>query len=149
MTGWRGGRLRREQVIPFLQVAGAAVSLVVALYLAAVKLGGALPACGPIKGCEDVALSEYSEIFGFPVAILGSLYSAVLLGSILASRRFPDRRLLYAVYALGLFGVVFVAYLTYLELFVIHAICIWCVTYAISIVVTFLATALALRANPG
>ena len=33
-----------------------------------------------------------------------------------------------------LVGIIAVAYLTYLELFVIEAICVWCVTYAVTIV---------------
>src|SRR5206468_3930591 len=88
---------------------------------------GSVPAasaavCLPGGGCETVAQSEYSSIFGIPVAALGALFSAVLLAVVVAWLRSADRRVLYAAYALGLFGIVFVAYLTYLELFVIHAI---------------------------
>jgi uncharacterized membrane protein len=38
-----------------------------------------------------------------------------------------------------------VAYLTYLELFVIHAVCVWCAAYGLTVVVGWLAVALALR----
>ena len=53
-----------------------------------------------------------------------------------------DRRALYAAYGLGLAGLLAVAYLTYLEVFVIGAICVWCVTYAITILAGW-ATAIA------
>ena len=142
-------RLRRVGTIGVLQLLGASAGLLTALYLSATRLAGGLPVCLPGGGCETVALSEYSSIFGMPVALLGAGFSAVLLGLIVAWLRLADRRPLYAAYALALFGVLFVAYLTYLELFVIHAVCPWCVAYAISVVITFAATALAVRRLPG
>ena len=42
-------------------------------------------------------------------------------------------------------GVLFSAWLTYLELRVIHAICIWCVTSAVVVTLIFLTSALDLR----
>ncbi len=142
-------RLRKLGLVALVQVGGAVIALLIALYLSATKLAGDLPACLPGGGCETVALSEYSSIFGVPVAVLGAAFSTVLLGTIIASLRRHDRRLLYSAYALGLLGTVFVAYLTYLELFVIRAICQWCVIYAISTVVTFAAAALRLRQCAG
>ena len=139
--------LRRAGAIVIAQVLAAVIGLLIALYLAATKLFGGVPACLPGGGCETVALSEYSSIFGIPVGVLGAAFSAVLLVTLLAWLRGRDRRLLYATYALSLFGVVFVAYLTYLELFVIRAICQWCVGYAISMVALFLATALSVGRN--
>ena len=79
------------------------------------------------------------------MAVLGTGFSAMLLAGIAGWLRTRERGLLYASYALSLFGVVFVGYLTYLELFVIHAICTWCVGYAASVIVTFAATAASLR----
>ena len=60
--------------------------------------------------------------------------------------RRADRRALYVAYGLGLLGVVAVAYLTYVELFVIEAICIWCVMYAITIVIGWVIAIAATRA---
>ncbi len=136
--------LRRAGPIVLVQVLAAVIGLLISLYLAATKLAGGVPACLPGGGCETVALSEYSSIFGIPVALLGTAFSVVVLVTLLAWVRGRDRRLLYAAYALALFGVVFVGYLTYLELFVIRAICQWCVGYAISMVVLFAATAFSL-----
>lgn len=123
----------------------ALVGLVVAAYLTAVKLAGGLPVCGPLEGCETVALSEYSEIAGFPVALAGVALSGVLLVLQVLWWRTGDRRPLLAAYGLGLFGVLFVAYLTYLELFVIGAVCVWCVAYAVVIVAGWVVAAHGLR----
>jgi uncharacterized membrane protein len=125
----------------------AAIGFGVSIYLASVKLAGALPVCGPIKGCEDVALSEYSEMFGVPVAVFGAGFSALVLILALAWWRAGDRRALLATYGLGLFGILFVVYLTYLELFVIHAVCVWCVAYALTVVGGWIAAAFAVRAS--
>ncbi len=125
----------------------AALGLAVALYLTATKLSGGLPVCGPVKGCEDVARSEYSSILGLPVAAFGALFSAVIvvLGLVWAAR--ADRRALLGAYGLGLFGVLFVAYLTYLELFVIHAVCAWCVAYGLTVVAGWLVALGSLRSG--
>jgi uncharacterized membrane protein len=42
-------------------------------------------------------------------------------------------------------GVLFTAYLTYLELFVIHAICRWCVASGVVILAIFIVSLLDLR----
>ncbi len=123
----------------------ALVGLGAALYLSAVKVAGGLPVCGPVKGCDTVALSSYSELFGVPVAFLGVGSSVVLVALCLAWWRTDDRRARLALYGLGLFGILFAGYLTYLELFVIHAVCIWCVTYALTIVLGWLLAAGSLR----
>jgi uncharacterized membrane protein len=123
----------------------AVIGLIVAIYLAAVKLLGEAPACGPIHGCEDVAASQYSELIGIPVALFGVGFSIVLVGLSVAWWRVADRRALLGAYGLGLLGTFVVAGLTYLELFVIHAICVYCVAYAVTIVAGFAVSAVAMR----
>ena len=122
--GWLGGAMTTL----------ALVGLGIASYLLAVRVIGEPPACGPIKGCETVASSPYATVLGVPVAVFGVAYSFVLAAAALRWWRSADRHALHAVYGLGLAGVLTVAYLTYLEVFVIGAICVWCVTYAITIV---------------
>ncbi len=129
-------------------VVASVAGLAIASYLSITKLTSGAAVCLPGGGCETVALSEYSSIFGIPVAYLGFVFSLVLLGGLAVWLRRRDRRVLYALYALSLFGVVFVAYLTYLELFVIHAVCTWCALYAVTVVVTFAAVALEMRRTP-
>jgi uncharacterized membrane protein len=129
----------------FLAAGLALAGLGISLYLTWTKLSGGSPVCGPLVGCETVQSSEYSEIFGIPVALLGAGFSAVLLLLALAWWRAGDRRAILAAYGLGLFGILFVGYLTYLELFVIEAICAWCVTYAVTIVAGWVLAAVAMR----
>jgi uncharacterized membrane protein len=113
------------------------VGLVVASYLSVVELGGGVPTCGPFHGCEEVALSEYARIGGVPVAVFGVLLSVVLLSLAIAWWRTNIYGLLLAHYALSLVGVIFDGYFLYLQVFVIKAVCIWCLTYEISLLLRF------------
>lgn len=126
----------------------ALAGLVIACYLEITKLAGGLPVCGPGGGCETVALSPYSEVFGIPVEAYGIVYSVALLGVCLAWWRGGDRRWLYAAYGMGLVGLFVEAYLVYLELFVIHAVCVWCVGYGVTVILGWL-VAMATLARTG
>ena len=110
----------------------------VASYLSIVELGGGVPVCGPIRGCETVANSQYSRIGGVPVAVFGVGLSLILLVAALGWWKTGDRRLLATHYGFSLVGVTFEVYFTFLQVFVIDAICIWCASYGISLVLRFL-----------
>jgi uncharacterized membrane protein len=125
---------------PALLLGGiAVVGLAISLYLSANALADTVPVCLPGGGCEAVAQSQYSHWFGIPVAFFGVIFSGVLLGLVTAWWRTGDGRLLLVGYAQGLVGVVLELYLVYLELFVIGAICAWCVAYGATILVGWLA----------
>jgi len=71
---FRLGARRVGLLAAVLAIAG----VLIAGYLTAVKLAGELPACGPLKGCETVATSAYSEVAGIPVAVFGIALSAAV-----------------------------------------------------------------------
>jgi uncharacterized membrane protein len=121
----------------------AVIGLAIAVYLLAARLLGEAPACGPVKGCETVATSEYSTVFGLPVALYGVGFSLVLVGACLAWWRRATPAALYLAYGLGLAGVIAVAYLTYLEIFVIEAICVWCAAFGLTVVAGWIVAAAA------
>lgn len=113
------------------------IGLAIATYLSVVELGGGVPACGPIKGCEEVALSEYSRIAGVPVAVYGVGLSIILLTLAIAWWRTNLYGLLLAHYGLSLAGVLFEAYFMYLQVVVIKAVCVWCTSYGLSLILRF------------
>ena len=78
-------------------------------------------------GCEKVQTSDYAELAGIPVAVLGLIGYVLILASLWVPG--DTGRLAGAVLALSGFG--FSAYLTYRELFTIDAICQWCVASAV------------------
>jgi uncharacterized membrane protein len=114
------------------------IGLLIAGYLSVVELGGGVPVCGPLHGCETVAQSQYSRIGGVPVAVYGVILSLLLLTLAIAWIRSDRNGLLDAHYGLSLVGVLFEIYFLSLQVFVIHALCVWCTTYGLSLVARFL-----------
>ncbi len=112
----------------------AAFGIGVATYIAIADAGGGAPVClAGGGGCETVANSSYSHLLGVNVAILGIAgYVLILVTALL---RGDGARM--AGFVLALTGLGFSVYLTYLELFVIDAICQWCVASAVLMAVLF------------
>jgi uncharacterized membrane protein len=112
----------------------AAFGIGVATYIAIAESGGGAPAClAGSSGCETVADSQYSDLVGINVAVIGIVgYVLLLVTSLL---RGDGARM--GGFALSLAGFGFSVYLTYLELFVIEAVCQWCVISAILMTVLF------------
>ncbi len=115
-----------------LSLALAVGGVAVAAYLTLVHYRDELLVCST-GGCETVQKSPYAEIRGIPVALLGLGMYIVITGLLVLRQIRPERteQTTLAVFALALAGTVFTIYLTYLELFVIDAICQWCVIFAI------------------
>lgn len=113
------------------------VGLAIASYLSVVELSGGIPQCGDLHGCETVALSPYSRIAGVPVAVFGVGLSLLLLTLALAWWRTNLYGLLLVHYGLSLAGVLFEVYFLSLQVFVIRAVCIWCTSYGLSLVLRF------------
>jgi uncharacterized membrane protein len=114
------------------------IGLAIAGYLSVVELQGAVPTCGLIEGCAEVARSQYNNFLGIPVAVFGVLLSMVLLALALAWWRTDIYGLLLGHYGLSLVGVMFDGYFLFLQVFVIKAVCIWCLTYELSLLLRFL-----------
>lgn len=109
-----------------LRIAAALVALAgvaVAGYLTWTHFADSPVVCVVGGGCETVQESEYAEIAGAPVALLGLIEYAVILA--LVAWDSPTARLGAAM--LALVGFLFGMYLLALQLFVIDAICVWCV----------------------
>ena len=120
----------------------AATGLLISAYLTWVHYARAAPVCvGGSGGCETVQSSRYAAILGVPVSVVGLggyaslLFSAMLRGEVGV----------YLGFLIALVGTLFSAYLTYLEVFVIHAVCQWCVASATVMVAALICAALEAR----
>ena len=112
----------------------AAVGIGVAAYIAIAEADGGAAAClAGGGGCETVAESSHSELLGVSVAVIGVLGYVLLLAC--SALRGDGARMAGFLFALVGFG--YSVYLTYLELFVIDAICQWCVLSAVLMTVLF------------
>lgn len=119
-----------ENLIPLLCLIGIGI----AFYLTYVETQNVAAVCGPVGDCNTVQSSRYARLAGVPVGLIGLIgYIAILIAW--ATNRFAKGRLAdlaaVALMAMTLFGVLFSLYLTYLELAVIHAVCIWCLSSAV------------------
>ncbi len=130
----------RERRLRIAIAALALAGLTVAGYLTWVHYADLDPVCvGGGGGCERVQASDYAELAGVPVALLGLIGYAAILASLVV----PGDAGRFAGALLALAGFGFSAWLTYVELFEIDAICQWCVASAV--ITTALALLTSLR----
>ena len=109
-------------------------------YLVIKRFTGGSLACSRWAQCDVVNNSVYSQFYGMPVSVLGLAGYLLLLALALAAlwtTGCTQRRILLLSLVLSVGGVGFSVYLTYLEIYVIEALCAWCVASAI--VITLLA----------
>jgi uncharacterized membrane protein len=131
-------------IVAALALAGIFISLYLTLY----KLGVIGELSCSIGSCETVNTSRWSIFLGLPVAAWGLLFYLDVFGVALlgTTPRFENEPVISIVLvAEAAIGVLFSAWLTYLELAVIQAICIWCVTSAAIVTAIFLVSAADLR----
>ena len=117
-------------LVPLLALAG----LVVAAYLATIETSGTEAVCGPVGDCNTVQQSQYAELAGIPIGVLGVIGYVLIGGLWLVSRVAHGAAADWALVlmATGAFiGTLFSAYLTFLEPFVIGATCMWCISSAL------------------
>ena len=120
----------------------AVVGLVIGAYLTWTHFVGVPPVCiSGSGGCEIVQSSRYATIFGVPVATLGVIAYAGLLFS--ATLRGEVG--IYLGLLISLVGTLFSAYLTYLEVFVVGALCQWCLASAAVMVAALVCAAARFR----
>lgn len=106
-------------------------------YLAQSALSGASLLCNiqNLSGCNAVAASEYSRLFGIPLAIYGVVfYSAVFILAALELVLY-NRLLRRVLQAASIVGVLSSLYFVFVQKFFIGAFCIYCF---ISAVITLL-----------
>ncbi len=114
------------------------IGLGIASYLSITELSGGLPVCGPLHGCQEVARSSYSRpFFNIPVAVYGVFLSITLFVLAIAWWRTNNYKLLLAHYALSLVGVAFEGWFQFAQIFLVKAVCVWCESYGISLVLRF------------
>jgi uncharacterized membrane protein len=143
VRAFQGNPIRRTNswldiAIPIISLFG----LGAAIYLTYVEITHARALCGPVGDCNAVQSSPYAKLFGFlPIGLVGAAgYIAILFAWVWRCFRTDALARIAgpAMFGMALFGTLFSIYLTYLELFVIHAVCIWCLSSAVLITLLML-----------
>ena len=102
-------------------------------------VGGAFCNVNDYVSCDIVNKSIYSEIFHIPVAILGFAAYAIIFAAAfgLLKEKLPSYALELVAFFTGA-SLGFSIYLTAMEFFVLRAVCIFCVTQQIIIIIIFI-----------
>jgi uncharacterized membrane protein len=128
--------MTRRMALVLLALVGAFISL----YLTLFKMGVIGELSCTVGSCNTVQLSRWASFLGLPVAAWGLGFYVMMLVLALAGlqeRWLDSGGLALTLVVLTGWGVLFSGWLTYLELFVIDAICMWCVISAIIVLVMF------------
>lgn len=128
------------------------VGILIALYLTLYKIGVIGDLTCTVGSCETVNTSRWATFLGLPVAAWGigayvALFALSMAGT--ADRYAGSQTISVLLVAIAAWSVLFSAWLTYLELFVIHAICIWCVVSAVLLVVILVVAGIDLKRTKG
>lgn len=118
-----------------------------ATYLTVEHFLGRVPTCSLIKGCDIVTTSQYSTIGMVPIALLGSIYylSVFLLAIIYLDNKRDG--FLFLASRITLAGFFTSLYLVYLQIFVIKAICMYCILSAIGSTTLFILGIYIIKSN--
>lgn len=98
-----------------------------ALYLVVSTYTGTPVLCGIVEGCNDVAKSAYSRIFGIPMSVYGVGYYLAALALSLSLLQWGIKRTGRLLFLWAIAGVLFSLYTVYLQAVVIEAWCIYCI----------------------
>src|SRR3989338_87896 len=102
------------------------VGVLISMYLVYAKYTNNPLICG-FGDCGKVQSSIYSDLLGIPVSVWGAFYYLFLF--LCFFKNYRGAAVLGILWGLG-----FSSYLTFLEVFVIEAICMWCVFSFVNIV---------------
>ena len=126
--------------------------VVLAIYLSLYKLGMISELTCAVGSCETVQLSKWATFLGLPVAVwgLGAYLTVLVVALVGLQPAFAESRVVsWLLVGISTWSLLFSGWLTYLELYVIHAICMWCVVSAVLILIIFVLSLLDLRAVYG
>ncbi len=120
---------QKPKLAPYYLLAVALIGIADSFYLAHASYTGSSISCALLEGCNTVARSSFSRIFGTPLSYFGLIYYLYMAGLAAFLAYDPDsrgQRLGALVYAA--IGVIFSIYSFYVQAFLIKAFCIYCLT---------------------
>lgn len=129
-----------------VMISAALIGFADASYLTAQHIRGVLPPC-TLEGCDLVLTSKYASVAGIPVPALGMLYYGMVI--VLLVAYLDAHRWLFLHITTWLTGAGFLAslYFLFIQLFVIKAICPYCVLSAVTGTILFAVSVRIMRIN--
>ena len=122
--------IRRSIKIAFILVA--LLGFLDAGYLTANHYLNIVPPCFVVQGCDTVTTSVYSKILGIPVSLLGALYYLSVFIGMLYYADTRKRAVLKPIFFLTCIGFLFSLWFLYAQIFLIGALCTYCLVSAVT-----------------
>jgi len=94
--------------------------------------------CSIFEGCEKVTTSSYAIVFGIPVALSGIIFYLTIFILSIAFIEIKNKKLLSFIFIVASLGFAASLWFVYLQLFVIGAICLYCVLSAFFSTIIFI-----------
>ena len=113
------------------------IGLMDASYLAVKHYTGTIPPCAIVKGCEAVTTSQYATVGGVSVALFGAIYYLIVLITSIALIDTGNNFLKKFLAGFSIIGLIASIWFVSLQVFVINALCLYCITSATSSVAIF------------
>ena len=109
-----------------------------ATYLTVQHYRGLPPECSIIEGCEEVVASKYAVMFSVPVALLGGIYYLTIFILSIIYLDSKKENIIKLAALLTFAGLIASIWFIYLQLFVIKAICVYCMFSAATSITLFI-----------
>ena len=92
---------------------------------------GILP-CYIFEGCDQVTTSKYSTVANIPISLFGAIYYLAIFAAAILFLDTKYAPILYILILLPVAGFLLSLWFVYLQLFVIKAICLYCMVSAVT-----------------
>lgn len=122
---------KNNMIFSWTALALSFVGFLDSLYLTIEHYRGGDVICVVLGGCEKVLTSAYASVFGmFPTSLLGVGYYGAIFLALIAYIQFQDTRILIAVAGVTVIGFFVSLWFIYVQLFVLGAMCAYCMLSA-------------------
>lgn len=139
-----------EKRLSKIAIGLAILGLLVSIYMTIYKITSNESMCIGSQDCSVVNASRYSEIYGIPVAVLGVVGYAAILGVLGLERQsgFLKQNGSLVFFGLSLTGFLFTLYLIFLEVALIRAYCPFCIASQVTMIIIFILSVIRVVRQP-
>lgn len=113
-----------------------------ASYLAAKYYLGGPISCVILDGCDTVTTSKYSAVAGAPVALMGAVYYLIIFVLAISYLESKKDKLAFFISRFTIIGFLASLWFVYLQVFVLKALCLYCLFSALTSTALFVISAI-------
>lgn len=122
----------RARWLPWTLLAVSLAGFADAMYLTVKHFSQTVIPCSLTHGCEIVTTSVYATPLGIPVALLGAIYYFAILTATFVAINEKNERILLLTCRATIVGLLASVWLVVVQVFILHAICQWCMISAVT-----------------